>query len=330
MKLFKRFRQSLSRYGIVIIMVVFIIGFTCASPKFFTFSNIINILRQVSPVGIAAVGMAMVIITGGIDMTAGSVVALVSVLSALLMTEYNLPVIVVIPIGLLLGFFVGLINGLAVTKLNIPSFIFTLAMMSGIRGVCYIITGGMPIFGFTKDFDFLGKGYLLSIPIPVIIMLVTFTIGWIVINKTRFGRYIYAIGGNVEATRLSGVKVHKNLVLTFAICGTLAALSGLIILSRLSSGQPSAGEDFAFDVVTAVVLGGISVTGGEGRFSGIFFGVIILGILSNGLTLLNVYDYFQMVIKCVVLIAAVGFDQYTKMNKKVDLVDINKMSKEMN
>jgi ribose transport system permease protein len=143
-------------------------------------------------------------------------------------------------------------------------------------------------------------------------MFFIFAVGWIVINRARFGRYVYAIGGNQEATRLSGINVHKNLIIAYMAAGMLSAIAGLIFLSRLGSGQPSAGEDFAFDVITAVVLGGISITGGEGKYSGIIFGVIILGVLNNGLILMNVYDYYQMVIKCIVLILAVTFDQYAK------------------
>lgn len=326
MKILNVLRKISSRYGILLVLIFFMAVFTVASPKFLTLGNLMNVLRQVSPVGIAAVGMTMVIITGGIDLSTGSVVAVVSVVCAMLMTKLNMPVIPVVIIGLLLGLVIGLINGFAITKLNIPPFIFTLATMTGIRGVCYILTNGMPIFGFTKKFDIIGKGYLLGIPIPVLLMFIVFAIGWVIVNKTRFGRYIYAIGGNKEATRLSGVNVDKNLILDYVICGILAAFAGLIILSRLSSGQPSVGGDFAFDVITAVVLGGISITGGEGRFSGIIFGVIILGILSNGMTLLNIYDYYQMVIKCFVLIAAVGFDQYTKRAKRVKIKNEKEMA----
>jgi len=317
MKVIDAIRKLTSNYGIAIVLFVFIVIFTIATPRFFAYRNFINVLRQVSPVGIAAVGMTMVIITGGIDLSAGSLVALVGVLSAHAMVEYNMPVPMVILLGLVIGALVGLLNGFAITKTNIPPFIFTLGMMTGLRGFCYILTRGMPIFGFTKDFDFLGKGFLFRVPIPVISMFVIFAIGWVIVNKSRFGRYIYAIGGNKEATRLSGINVHKNLIFAYIISGMLSAFAGLIILSRLSSGQPAAGQDFAFDVITAVVLGGISITGGEGKFSGIIFGVIILGVLSNGLTLLNVYDYYQMVIKCVVLIVAVGFDQYTKRHQQV-------------
>lgn len=305
-----------SQYGIVLVMFMFMIVFSIASPNFLTFNNFINVLRQISPVAIASVGMTMVIVTGGIDLSVGSVMAFVGVLCAHVMKEFNMPVPLVILLGLAVGAVFGFINGFAIAKTNIPSFIFTLAMMTGIRGVCYILTRGMPIFGFTKDFDFLGKGFLLGIPIPVLLMFLIFFIGWVIMNKTRFGRYVYAMGGNKEATRLSGVNVHRNLILTYVICSVLAAFAGLVSLSRLSSGQPSAGENFAFDIVTAVVLGGISITGGEGKFTGVIFGAIILGILSNGMTLLNVYDYYQMVIKCIVLILAVGFDQYTKRTRR--------------
>lgn len=323
MQIIEKIKTTMSRYGIAIVLVFLIIGFSFASPSFLTFSNLLNVLRQISPIGIAAVGMTMVIITGGIDLSVGSVVAVVGVICSLLMTKLNLPVFLVIFIGLFIGLLVGILNAFFITKVNIPPFIFTLGLMTGLRGVGYILTRGMPVFGFTKEFDFLGKGYLFGIPVPVVILFVVFGIGWVIVNETRLGRYMYAIGGNPEATRLSGVSVHKSLFLIYIISGILSSLAGLIILSRLSSGQPSAGQDIAFDVITAVVLGGISITGGGGRFSGIIFGVIILGILSNGMTLLNVYDYYQMVIKFFVLVTAMAFDQYTKRDKKIKVKKIN-------
>jgi len=301
-----------SRFGILIVLVILIVFFSIMAENFLSFTNFMNILRQVSFIGISALGMTIVIITGGIDLTMGSSVSVISVGLALLMVNTDIPVVFIVLIGLIMGVGIGAVNGVVITKFKVPPLIATLALMLSIRGVSYILTRGMPVSGFPKSFAVIGKGYVFGIPVPVIIMVVVFVFGWILLNKTRFGRYVYAIGGNREATRLSGVDVHKNLILSYIICGVLGSISAIVILSRLGSGMSSTAGNFAFDVLTAVVLGGVSISGGEGRLEGVIFGVLVMGVLSNGMVLMNVYEYYQMVIKGLVLLAAVGFDQYTK------------------
>lgn len=301
-----------NRFGILMVLIFLFIIFSILSPAFFTAGNLINVARQVAMIGISAVGMTFVILTGGIDLSVGSVIALTSVTTAIAMATYNVPPVLAVLIGLLIATTVGLINGAVVTRFKIPPFICTLGIMTGTRGLSYILTGGLPVYHFPKSFSVIGQGYILMIPIPVIIMAAVFVFGWIVLNKSRFGRYLYAIGGNAEATRLSGIKINKNLLMAYVFSGFFTGIAGIVTLSRISSGQPSAGNSFELDVITAVVLGGISIAGGEGRFTGVIYGVLIMGILSNGMVLLNLYDYYQMVVKCIVLLLAVGFDQYVK------------------
>jgi ribose transport system permease protein len=301
-----------NKFGILMVLIFLIIIFSILSSAFFTVSNLINVARQVAMIGISAVGMTLVILTGGIDLSVGSVIALTSVTTAIAMATYKIHPVIAVVIGLLIATAVGFINGLIVTRFKIPPFICTLGMMTGTRGLSYILTGGLPVYNFPETFSVIGKGYFLIIPIPVIIMAVVFIFGWFVLNKSSFGRYLYAIGGNAEASRLSGIKINKNLIMAYVFSGFFTGIAGIVTLSRISSGQPSAGNNFELDVITAVVLGGISIAGGEGRFIGVIYGVLIMGVLSNGMVLMNLYDYYQMVVKCIVLLLAVGFDQYAK------------------
>ncbi len=183
-------------------------------------------------------------------------------------------------------------------------------MLTAVRGVVYILSGGLPIFGFPPEFSVFGRGMVGFIPVSVLTMIAVLAIGWILLNRTRYGRYLYAIGGNQEAARLSGISVNFNLIITYVLAGIFSAIAGIIMLSRLNSAQPNVATGFEMDVITAVVLGGISISGGEGRFSGVIFGILIIGVLSNGMILLNVQDYWQLVIKGAVLMLAVGLDRY--------------------
>ncbi len=284
--------------------------FSVLSDVFLTYDNLSNVLRQVSMLGIAAVGMTFVILTGGIDLSVGSVVALTGVLTALGL-KAGLGIVPSCAIGLAGAAVVGLVNGVAVTQFGIPALIATLATLSAVRGLTYIVSGGLPIFGFPAEFNVLGRGMLGVIPVPVLILFIFLLIGWIVVNRTQFGRRLYAIGGNIEAARLSGVPVARNVLITYMLSAVFAGCAGIVILSRLNSAQPNNATGFELDVITAVVLGGISIAGGQGRFIGVVFGVLVIGVLNNGLVLLNVQDYYQMVIKGAVLMFAVGLDQYS-------------------
>jgi len=303
-------REFSSRHGMAVVLLMLFVFFALSTDAFLSQQNLTNVLRQVAMLGIAAVGMTMVILTGGIDLSVGSTVALVDVVAAVAMTSLGLDIYSAGLLAILAGCAVGLVNGLAVTVFAIPPLIATLASLTAVRGFAYITTGGLPIFGFPPAFSYLGRGMAGPVPVPVIVMFVVLLLGWTVLNRTRYGRRIYAIGGNTEAARLSGISVGRTLVLTYVLAGLFTALAGLILLSRLNSAQPNVATGFEMDVITAVVLGGISISGGEGRFSGVIFGIFIIGILSNGMILLNVQDYWQLVIKGAVLFTAVGLDQY--------------------
>jgi ribose transport system permease protein len=303
-------RSIVSRYGMAVVLLILIVFFSLTTDAFLSQQNVTNVLRQIAMLGIASVGMALVVLTGGIDLSVGSVIALVGVVVALAMTALGLNIYVACLLGLAVGAAVGLINGLAVTVFSIPPLIATLAMLTAVRGACYILSGGLPIFGFPPEFAVFGRGMIGFLPVSVLTMIVILAVGWVLLNRTRYGRYLYAIGGNQEAARLSGISVGFNLVVTYVLAGIFSAIAGIIMLSRLNSAQPNVATGFEMDVITAVVLGGISISGGEGRFTGVIFGILIIGVLSNGMILLNVQDYWQLVIKGAVLMLAVGLDRY--------------------
>ncbi|CTQ55626.1 Ribose transport system permease protein RbsC [Roseibium album] len=303
-------QSFVTKYGMAVVLVGLIVFFSIFSEFFLTQQNLTNVFRQVAMLGIATVGMTLVVLTGGIDLSVGSTIALVGVVVAIAMTALGLDIYSAGALGLVVGATVGLINGTAVAIFSIPPLIATLAMLTAVRGVAYILTGGLPVYGFPKEFSYLGRGMVGYVPVPVTIMFAVIIIGWLILNRTRYGRFIYAIGGNLEAARLSGIPVKFNLIITYVIAGVFSAIAGIIMLSRLNSAQPNVATGFEMDVITAVVLGGISISGGEGRFTGVVFGIFVIGVLSNGMILLNVQDYWQLVIKGMVLMLAVGLDQY--------------------
>lgn len=294
--------------AIWLVLVVLFIAFAAANDKFLSANNLFTIARQVSMFGIAAVGMTFVILIGGIDLAAGSVITLVNVVAAYLMVKMNFSIIAAILTSLLLATAIGALNGFMVAKIKMPAIIATFATQIIFEGAAYIMSGGTPIYGFDPAFKLIGQGYVGPVPVPVIIMAVTFAVGGFILNKTYFGRYFYAVGGNEEASRLSGIKVNSVKFMIYALSGFFAGLAGIVMLSRTNSAQPTAGKGFEFDVITCVVLGGVSVSGGYGKISNVIAGTLIIGILTNGMVLMNVSTYMQMVVKGIVLILAVGFD----------------------
>lgn len=259
----------------------------------------------------------MVLLIGGIDLSIGSVLAFTGVIAAKVIIEAGYPPLLGLLAGVTAGMVTGLINGLIVTKLRIPALITTLGTLTIIRGVSFTLTGGLPVFGFPKEsflgfaegVQAIGKGYVLGIPVPVIIMVIVFILGYVFLYRTYFGRYIYAIGGNLETARLSGIKVQRIQLLVYTLAGLLTGIAGMIVMGRVNSGQPSLGVGFELEVITAVVLGGVSIAGGAGSLLGVILGVFIMGVLSNGLIILNVTEYDQMVVRGLVLLIAVGVDQ---------------------
>ncbi|MCG2837514.1 ribose ABC transporter permease [Photobacterium sp. WH77] len=298
---------------IALLLLIAVVSFL--NPNFFTADNILNILRQTSVNAIIAVGMTLVILTAGIDLSVGSVLALCGAFAASLIA-IEVPVLIAVPTALLAGAALGAISGIIIAKGKVQAFIATLVTMTLLRGVTMVYTDGRPVStGFTDTADafaWFGTGYVLGIPVPVWLMVVVFAAVWYLLNHTRFGRYVYALGGNESATRLSGINVDRVKIGVYAICGLLAALAGIIVTSRLSSAQPTAGMGYELDAIAAVVLGGTSLMGGKGRIMGTLIGALIIGFLNNALNLLDVSSYYQMIAKAVVILLAVLVDNKNK------------------
>lgn len=294
---------------IALLVLIAVVSFL--NPNFFMLDNLLNILRQTSVNAIIAVGMTLVILTAGIDLSVGSVLALCGAVAAT-MVGLELPVYVVIPAALALGAALGGISGVIIAKGKVQAFIATLVTMTLLRGATLVYTDGRPVStGFSDaadSFAWLGTGYLFGIPVPIWLMSLVFIAAWYMLNHTRMGRYIYALGGNEAATRLSGINVDRVKIAVYALCGLLAALAGLIVTSRLSSAQPTAGTGYELDAIAAVVLGGTSLAGGKGRIMGTLIGALIIGFLNNALNLLDVSSYYQMIAKAVVILLAVLVD----------------------
>ncbi|MEZ0576207.1 ribose ABC transporter permease [Halodesulfovibrio aestuarii] len=299
----------------LIALIIMIVVVSLLNPHFFTTGNILNILRQTAVNAIIAVGMTMVILTAGIDLSVGSILALCGAIGASLIAS-ELPVLVAIGASLTAGAIVGGVTGIIIAKGKVQAFIATLVAMTLVRGLTLVYTDGRPIStGFTDvadNFATIGTGYLLGVPVPVWIMAITFLAAWYLLNHTRLGRYIYALGGNEAATRLSGINVDRIKITVYALSGLLSALAGLIVTSRLSSAQPTAGAGYELDAIAAVVLGGTSLMGGKGSIIGTLLGALIIGFLNNALNLLDVSSYYQMIAKALVILLAVLIDTKSK------------------
>ncbi len=293
---------------LIIVLVLEMILFTALSDSFLTGSNLVNVLRQTSVTAISAVGMFMIILLGDIDLSVGSVYALIGVLCAYVFQGTESAVITVIA-ALALGTFIGFASGFVTAKGKIPAFVTTLSVMSICRGVAYILTDGTPIGIVNPKFTYLGAGYLFGrIPVPVVLMIVVFAIGFFLTGFTRFGRYIYASGGNEQASRWSGIKTDRIRIAVFTISGCFVGLSSLILAGRLGGGLPGTGNGSELDVITTVILGGTSLNGGKGKLWGVITGVFVIGVLTNGLTMMNLSTYWQQVVKGIIILIAVLFD----------------------
>jgi len=303
---------SIENIGIYMFLVGLIMFFALLTPAFLTFDNFIVILRQISIIGICAFGETFVVIAGGIDLSVGSTVALSGVIAASLAKFLNVPVPIAFLAGIVAGSVCGLLNGILTTKMKIPSIIVTLGTLTIIRGVAFITVGGNTVFGMPLTYRILGRNYIGFIPIPVLILIIAFAVFFVILNSLSFGRYVYAIGSNEEAAVISGVAVNKIKTAVFVLCGLMAGIGGAILSSRLDSGQAATAQGLELDVLTAVVLGGVSISGGKGRLESVFVGVLIIGILANGMILLNIQHFYQLVIKGVVLLLAVGLDAFRK------------------
>lgn len=291
-------------------LILIIIIITAINPSFLSMSNILNVLRQVSINALIAFGMTFVILTGGIDLSVGSILALTGAVTAGMMASGIDPILAML-LGLFLGAVLGAINGVIIAKGKVAPFIATLATMTIYRGLTLVYTEGRPISGLgdSMAFQMLGKGYFLGIPVPVVTMLISFGILYFILKKTTFGRRVYAVGGNEEASVLSGINADRIKIYVYSLVGALAALASLILTSRLNSAQPTAGQMFELDAIAAVVLGGTSLTGGRGWIVGTLIGALIIGVLNNGLNLIGVSSFFQQVVKGAVILLAVLLDR---------------------
>jgi len=305
-------RKLTGEFGIGIAFVLEFILFSFLSPYFFTPDNLLNVSLQASITAIIAAGMTFVILTGGIDLSVGSLVAFAGIVSTTVIKTGLPPVagfVTAILAGVAVGSLSGAFAGFCITRFNIAPFIVTLATMTIWRGAAFVWTDGRPVWELPAGFAFLGTGRLLAVPVPSIIMVLTFIASHIILTRTRFGRYVYAVGGNIEAARLAGIRTWRVLVNVYVLSGTLAALSGILLASRMNSGQPNAGVAYELDVIAAVVVGGTSLSGGAGSIVGTFIGAMLIAVLRNGLNLLNVNSYVQQVIVGVVILLAVMLDQ---------------------
>lgn len=321
-------RQTLSerigpvaqRYGILIALIVLCVVLSVVNENFLSSRNIINVLRQTSINGILAIGMTFVILTRGIDLSVGSVVALAGVVSASFATTSasgfipGAPYFALLPlvIGLVTGIAMGALSGLAVARYAVPAFVATLGMLSAARGLTLIYSGGRPIPALTDGYRWIGTGDIAGIPVPIILFALIFGLSHFVLTRTRFGRHVYAVGGNPHAAKVSGLSVNRIRFAVYAISGALAGIAGMILAARTGSALPQAGVAYELDAIAAVVIGGTSLSGGIGRVSGTVIGALLIGVMNNGLDLLGVESYYQQVIKGALIVAAVMLDRSRK------------------
>ncbi|BDB09376.1 ABC transporter permease subunit [Streptococcus toyakuensis] len=308
----KNTMKYMSELTTVIALIILMAVITIINSNFLTANNLLNLLLQVTSNALSAFGMTFVILTGGIDLSVGSILALSSALTAGLLGS-GMPITLAILISLILGCILGMMNGLLISYGKLAPFIVTLATMTIFRGATLVYTNGNPITKGLSDtflFQFLGQGYIVGIPFPVIIMFIVFIVLYVLLHKTAFGKSVYAIGGNEKAAYISGVKLNKVKIIIYSISGMMASISGLIITSRLSSAQPTAGASYEMDAIAAVVLGGTSLSGGKGRILGTLIGALIIGVLNNGLNIIGVSAFWQQVVKGVVILIAVLIDRF--------------------
>ncbi len=304
------YKDLISKLGPLLALIVLMVFVTVLNPGFISPHNILNLLRQVSTNALIAFGMTFVIITGGIDLSVGSTLALSSALTAGMIVSGLDPILAMVA-GVAIGFVLGAVNGLLITKGRMAPFIATLATMTIFRGLTLVYTDGNPITGIGDSFIFkyMGRGYLFGIPFPVVLMLVCFALLFMLLHKMTFGRKTFAIGGNEKAAYIAGIKSDRIKIMIYAISGMMASIAGIIITSRLNSAQPTAGTSYEMDAIASVVLGGTSLSGGRGRIVGTLIGALIIGTLNNGLNLLGVSSFYQQVVKGIVIIIAVLIDR---------------------
>lgn len=306
------FKENLA---ILVAFIILCVGLSIATPAFFTKDNILNVLRQVATNSNLAIGLTMAIIIGGIDLSVGAILAFSGLLCASFISDgMNLGLAVLL--AFTLGALFGLLNGLIIAYTNMPPFVVTLATQNIARGIVNVYANGQPISARNPVFNFLGVGYFLGIPLPVIYSFVLLAVMILILGRSKFGRQLYAVGGNEEAARFSGINIKKVKIIVYTLCGALASFSGIILAARMYSGQPTAGDGFELDAIAASVLGGVSFSGGVGKLGGTIIGVLVLGVLTNGLSLLNINSFWQYIIKGIIILLAVYLDILKKRREK--------------
>ena len=311
------FSKIYKKYGIFAVLIVVLLFFSLFAENFFSVSNFVTILRQVSSLGIVIMAMSMIMISGGMDLSVGGQIAVGGVLAGMMMANLHFPTVLVILLSLVIGMLFGLINGLLAVRLGIQPMIVTLGTMLILQSASMVITGGYPIYNINSSIKWIGQGWIGPIPFPVIIFAIISALTWFIMNKTYIGHYAYAVGGNSAAAKLSGIDTDRFTIFIFTLGGFFVSIASLIVMTRAASAQPNAGSNTAFDAITAAVLGGVSISGGEGRISGALVGVLIIGMLNNGLLLMGLNSNWQGVIKGIVLILAVGVDSIQRKQRKV-------------
>jgi ribose transport system permease protein len=321
----KKYTNSIAKFQSLIALFVLCLALSLLTDKFLTVDNAWNVMRQISVNICIATGMTLVVLTAGIDLSVGSVLALSGAIAAGLLKDglqfpsnnlyVGFTVLGAILAGLMVGSILGFFNGWAITKFKVPPFVSTLAMLTIARGFTFLWTKGFPISNLGSDFAKIGTGWFIGIPVPVWISGIIVLIAVLLTRKTRLGRYIYAIGGNESAARLSGINIKRVKIAVYTLAGALAAIGGIIVTSRLDSAQPNAGVSYELDAIAAVVIGGTSLSGGKGSIMGTVLGAIIIGVLNNGLVLLNVSPFWQQVVKGFVILIAVIIDKANSKNE---------------
>jgi inositol transport system permease protein len=299
----------LRRFGMLAAFILICLLLSLATPNFFSIQNMTIVLRQVSINGILAIGVTFVIITSGIDLSLGSVVALTGVVAAIFAHPGEYPLIMPIALAILVGLGIGGLNGLVVTLGKVAPFIVTLGMMTIARGLALVASEGRPITNLSESFNAIGGGNVLGVPIPILVFIMVAVIATLLLNQTRIGRYMYAVGGNEKAAYASGVRVNQTKMIAYMLCSGLAGLAGIVLASRINTGQPNAGVAYELDAIAAVVIGGTSLSGGIGSIGGTVLGVLLIGVINNGLDLLNISSYYQQIIKGFIIIVAVLIDR---------------------
>lgn len=305
-----RIGTVLGKYGVYIALLVLFITLSIASSSFLTVTNLFNILKQNSVYGILAVGMTFVIVTGGIDLSVGAIVAMAACFAASLAQDgTSTPILVAILVGLLIGVACGAFSGFFIAFANIPAFIATLATCTMARGIVYVFTDGRPVTGVSDAYKYIGRASWGVVPVAVILYVVFLLVGTFLLKYTKYGRHVFAVGGNKQAATVSGINVKRVEFLVYVISGFCAAFAGLLLSSRIQTGQPAGGNGYELDAITAAVIGGASLSGGKGSVFGSFIGILVVGILTNGLDLLNVSSYYQQIIKGAIILLAVLADR---------------------